>query len=329
MNESKIINPHDRAFRASMANKQVAIEFFEQHLPEAIQQAIDFASLSLCPESYIDQELRLQVSDVLYAVTIKGQPGYLYILCEHQTTPDKWMAFRIMKYMLAIMDRHLKQNPKTDGLPLVFPLVFYNGQNAYRHSTDIKDFILAPRELIDAFLFKPFLLIDASKLEDEALRERYWAGLMQFIFKHIYTREIMPYVQQFIDLWGLIEQDGGKDYIITLASYLSKAGESQNGEAVLELIAEHVTKETGEKIMTIAEQIEQKAEARGYLAGIAEGKAEGKAQGEAAILVRLLKRKFHMVPEQYLQRIQQADADTLLVWGENLLEAETLSEVFQ
>jgi len=43
----------------------------------------------------------------------------------------------------------------------------------------------------------------------------------------------------------------------------------------------------------------------------------------------LLKRKFGVIPEQYLVRIQQADAEALLEWGERLLEATTMKDIFQ
>lgn len=318
---SQVNDPHDKTFRAALANQQVAREFFAQHLPADIQQAIDVKSLQLCAESYIDAELQEQLTDVLYAVAIKGRPGYLYLLCEHQSKPDKWMAFRIIKYVLAIMDRHLKQHPKSKGLPLVYPLVFYNGRQRYRYSTDIKASIAAPKALIERYLFKPFQLIDANRLEDEALRERYWAGLMQFLFKHIYARDILPHVKQCLDLWQRIEQEGGTDYILTLVSYLSSCGESQAGRTVLELIAGHVSQPTGNRIMTIAERIRQEA--------YQSGRVEGIAEGEAAMLIKLLKRKFGSIPFHYLQQIQLADEAALSDWGLKLLDAERLQDIFE
>jgi hypothetical protein len=55
---------------------------------------------------------------------------------------------------------------------------------------------------------------------------------------------------------------------------------------------------------------------------------EGRVEGEAAMLLRLLNRKFHPLPEYALQRIAAADAETLLVWGERVLDAKCLEEVW-
>jgi methylphosphotriester-DNA--protein-cysteine methyltransferase len=110
-----------------------------------------------------------------------------------------------------------------------------------------------------------------------------------------------------------------------LANYISTVGESANGKIVLKYIAENIDKETGGEIMTIAEQIAQKAENKGFMAGMEKGKAEG----EAAMLVRLLKKKFGVIPEKYLQRIEEADAETLLMWGDEIVDAQTMNNIFK
>ena len=60
-----------------------------------------------------------------------------------------------------------------------------------------------------------------------------------------------------------------------------------------------------------------------------EAEAKGVAKGEAAMLVRLLKKKFGVIPEKYLQCIQKADADTLLTWGDEVISAETMNDIFK
>lgn len=62
--------------------------------------------------------------------------------------------------------------------------------------------------------------------------------------------------------------------------------------------------------------------------GKQEGRQEGKQEGEAAFLLMLLELKFGSLDEQIRQRVSQADADTLLVWGARILMASTLEDVF-
>ncbi|MEY4193927.1 MAG: hypothetical protein RLZZ226_295 [Pseudomonadota bacterium] len=62
--------------------------------------------------------------------------------------------------------------------------------------------------------------------------------------------------------------------------------------------------------------------------GRQEGKEEGKQEGEATLLIRLLELRFGKLDDMTRQRIKQADADILLVWGERVLSATTLDAVF-
>jgi hypothetical protein len=55
---------------------------------------------------------------------------------------------------------------------------------------------------------------------------------------------------------------------------------------------------------------------------------EGRQQGEARLLKRMVEQKFGPLTAADQARIQQADAEELLTWGERLLTARTLPEVF-
>lgn len=54
---------------------------------------------------------------------------------------------------------------------------------------------------------------------------------------------------------------------------------------------------------------------------------QGMQQGEAQLLIRQLTRKFGELPEVVRQRIESADADTLLEWSERVLSASSLEDV--
>lgn len=65
-----------------------------------------------------------------------------------------------------------------------------------------------------------------------------------------------------------------------------------------------------------------------YSEGRMAGRDEGRTEGEAALLLRLLERRFGNVPEDTQQRIRKADAETLLLWGERILDAKTLEDIW-
>lgn len=160
------LTPHDRFFRSMMTEPKVIREFFENNLPVNIRTAINFDSIQPQKDSFINDSLRLQIADILYSVEFGDQLGYLYVLIEHQSSPKELMPFRILQYMVAIMEHHLTKTGK-NRLPIVYPLIFYNGWKPYNYSTNIFDLFGDKKELAEDILWKPCQLIDLSKISDE------------------------------------------------------------------------------------------------------------------------------------------------------------------
>ncbi len=59
-----------------------------------------------------------------------------------------------------------------------------------------------------------------------------------------------------------------------------------------------------------------------------EGMEKGVRSGEAAVLERLMELKFRELSAEHRQRIEEADAETLLHWSERILNADTPDAVF-
>lgn len=59
-----------------------------------------------------------------------------------------------------------------------------------------------------------------------------------------------------------------------------------------------------------------------------EGVQEGRLEGESTLLQRQLTRKFGALPDTLQHRIQAATSAQLETWSLNILDAETLDEVF-
>ncbi len=73
---------------------------------------------------------------------------------------------------------------------------------------------------------------------------------------------------------------------------------------------------------------DQAAYDQGMAAGIAQGLAAGQREGEILFLVRLLEHRFGTVPQTLRERIHRAEQAQLLRWGEQLLDATALAQIF-
>ncbi len=86
---------HDALFKLFFADIAVARDFFEIHLPLVLRQRCNFNTLALCAGSFVESNLRNHCSDMLYSVRTNQGSGYIYCLAEHQSSPQKLMAFRL------------------------------------------------------------------------------------------------------------------------------------------------------------------------------------------------------------------------------------------
>jgi predicted transposase YdaD len=59
-----------------------------------------------------------------------------------------------------------------------------------------------------------------------------------------------------------------------------------------------------------------------------EGRQEGRQEGEVAFLMRLLVKRFGNVSESIESRLTQATIADLELWGDRILEAKTLTDIF-
>ncbi|MFP8466264.1 Rpn family recombination-promoting nuclease/putative transposase [Klebsiella grimontii] len=92
--------PHDAIFRQMLTQKEVARDFLQLYLPAPFLSICDLNTLQLASGSFIEGDLRSSDSDILYSLQTRHGAGYIYALIEHQSSPDKLMAFRLMRYML-------------------------------------------------------------------------------------------------------------------------------------------------------------------------------------------------------------------------------------
>lgn len=77
-----IHNAQDGLFKRYMSVRENAIDFFSLHLDKAIWARTDVNSMKLCPNSFVDNELKHRHVDVLYQTKFDKKPGYLYLLTE-------------------------------------------------------------------------------------------------------------------------------------------------------------------------------------------------------------------------------------------------------
>jgi len=198
MRKKKSPVPHDAAFRQFLANPDVARDFMQLHLPEELRKICDLGTLKLESGSFVEDDLRQYFSDVLYSFKTSAGDGYIHVLIEHQSTPDRHMAFRLMRYAIAAMQQHLAAGHKK--LPLVIPVLFYTGKRSpYPYSTRWFDEFDDPA-VAEQLYGSAFPLVDVTVIpDDEIMKHRSMAALtltLTLMQKHIHQRDMASIIDR-------------------------------------------------------------------------------------------------------------------------------------
>lgn len=277
---SKINKQHDPLTRKFLTDVSVAREFLAIYLAPEIRAKCDFNSLKIESGSYIEDDLSIHCSDIVYQLDLINNNGsaYIYTLIEHQSSAIKLMPLRILKYQLAIIQKHLDNN-KSDKLPLVIPLVFYNGKKTpYPYPINIAE-LFADQEIYHNYPLGKFKLIDLTVIDDSEILKHGKLAILEVLVKHIHHRDFMQIIELVIKALRIGHESGINGGLVDGAfSYLINAREDEEVKELVSRIKQEVAYYE-ENVMTYADTLRREGRQQGH--------QEGKKEAEIEIIRRL------------------------------------------
>ncbi len=281
---------------------------------------MDFSKLEKLPQSFIPDNLRKQESDLLFLVpfrdeeTGKAREVVVYILIEHQSSPDRVMNFRVLFYMLQIWDGQRrewvdKKIPKGQwNFRPILPIVFYTGGQSWAKMLNMAELMDLPKAL-ERFVPRHdtlFLNLKTKPKEELIADEHPFGYLLQVIQKENATKEelteAIKLAVQHLDNLPVEQQNQWAKlmyYLVLLIKH--RRGSDEQDElisVVKESIYEHKRQEEVEKMGKTAAQVLIEE-------GIEQGMARGIIQSKQEDLLELMKVKFHSVPQTVTEKIKR------------------------
>lgn len=283
---NKIPQRHDALAKGFLSDPTVAREFLELYLSADVKGICNFDTLQIEPTSYIDEDLKMHCADITYRLELKDKTNFVYVytLVEHQSTPVALMPFRILKYQVAIIQNHLtryehKNNKKNPILPLVVPIVFYNGTDSpYPCKVDIAE-MFEHRDLFDKIQLGRFKLVDLTITNNEEILKHGKVAVLEMLAKHISVRDFSIVKDYIMSALVAGHNDHLSELLFKIAyAYLSTAREN---DELLELSDEIIKQLPNYKeiVMTHTETLLQKGIQQGMQQGRQEGRQEGVEEG--------------------------------------------------
>ena len=267
--------PHDKFFRSTFGQVKVASDFLSNYLPKDLMNIIDMSTLEPQKESFLDENLKQEFSDLLFRVCINDKDSYIYLLFEHKSYRDRMVIFQVLKYMVNIWESKIqadKDKRKQAGevnsgdieLPIILPLVVYHDKGEWNIKKTLGEMIPSYNELPENLKkYIPnfeYLLFDLSEFPKETVELQSEAMISIKALtraRHASREEAIEILEEAIDL---IHKSKEKDeityYISACIRYILSVRDDISKEEMHE-IAGKISIEGGELVMTIAEKLRE------------------------------------------------------------------------
>ncbi len=244
--------PQDAVFKRLLMQAETASDVLGSHLLAEPREMCDLDTLSLESGGFIEEGLKRHSMDVLYSVQMQGNPGYLHVVIEHQSKPDKKMTFRMMRYAIAAMHRHLEADH--DKLPLVVPILFYQGEaTPYPLSMCWFDMFYSP-ELARRVYNNPFPLVDITITPDDEIMQHRRIVILELLQKHIRQRDLMLLLEQLVTLIDEGYTSGSQ--LVAMQNYMLQRGHTEQADLFYGVLRDRET--GGQSMMTLAQWFEER-----------------------------------------------------------------------
>jgi hypothetical protein len=252
--------------------------------------------------------------------------GDLFWLLEHQRSEDWWMLERVFDTKRMMWRRWRQQHPEARHLPVVVPVVVYNGPRPWRAPRDmhaLHGLSEDVRAVLEPHVSPCTLLIDdLSSIAEEELRVRPMEAYLRLCLFAMARAADKDFLHR-LEAWKLelrhLFKSGDADRIRSFLAYTSHVHRHADPRTVRKRIAALVGPEQEDNVQTFYEIIVQE----GYEKGREDGLEE-----QRAILLRLLGQRFGAVPEPIAARVAAARSPELERWFNRVLDAASLDDMF-
>ena len=269
---SDIINPHDKFFKETFTQPEIARDFLANYLPPTVLPLLDLNQIKLEKESFIDPRLQEHFSDLLYSVPLANDVGmvFVYLLLEHKSYYDPFTPLQILGYMVRFWERRQRQGQKT--LEPIIPLLLYHGRERWIGSQRLSGLYTGPEELR---LYLPdftYQLTDLSHYSTEGIKGEAMTQIALRLFHAIFDPTLASQLPGILALfWQLANQQTALQYLETVLRYLSVTADRLTLDE-LQTAVEDVLKQQGDELMTtVAQQWLEQGRQQGLERGLAQG----------------------------------------------------------
>ncbi|TBV10804.1 Rpn family recombination-promoting nuclease/putative transposase [Stutzerimonas kirkiae] len=91
---------HDTGYKLLFSNPEFVRDLLLGFVPQDWVGQVDFSSLEMLNGHYVSEDMQGRYEDMVWRLKLGDDDWvYLYLLLEFQSTPDRFMALRLLTYV--------------------------------------------------------------------------------------------------------------------------------------------------------------------------------------------------------------------------------------
>ena len=172
-------NIYDKTFKKLMNETVEVIALVKSCFPKDLAEDLDYATMKLMPDSFIDDNMNEHASDVIHSCKLKsGEEVWLNFILEHKSYLPVKPEIQLLKY---ISDGYNYRRQEKIPATQIIPVILYHGKEKWK-IRQISDYMQHDAAYLHEYTpaFK-YILIDLADYSDEEI----FAMEMGFLLRHI------------------------------------------------------------------------------------------------------------------------------------------------
>jgi len=201
---------HDESYKAVLSNAANFLHFLKKYIAAPWTADISADDLATVDKTFVTPKYSKIDSDLIYKLKMKGSDVYFYVLVELQSQVDHTMPFRLLRYMVELLNYIFKnikkeiRERKDFRLPAIVPIILYNGNDNWTAAKSFKEYTKDYEIFGDYIIDFNYLLFDVKRTDEATM---------------LSTKKILDTVF-LLDKWRLENKTSTKDVETFLEKYL-------------------------------------------------------------------------------------------------------------
>ena len=290
------MNIHDSGYKKLFSNRTIFRQLLETFVNQEWVHSLNFDKCEPLDKSFISEHYKETESDLIYKVQFHDREVYIYILIEFQSTVDSFMVLRVLNYITNFYMDFLVNNRGANKLPVVFPIVLYNGNAPWTAPVNLSALIEQTPPLgAFALDFQYFLIAENQYTQEALLKIRNIVSTL-FLAESHYDLDMLE-----VELLNLFSSESDRQAVslflnwfkqlavhgrIEPADYQDLEYIYRNEEEVKTMLVTALERERQQIFQNGLREGEQKGRIEGEQKGRIEGEQKGRIEAAKAMLAK-------------------------------------------